>query len=51
MPNHENIEPKTNVKDLRVKNIWSVKMQTFTKKLRGMGFLTDCKPPFFLKKL
>ena len=41
MQNYENIGPKAKVKNVCIRNIWSVKMQTCTKKFGGMGFLTD----------
>lgn len=41
MQNYENIGPNTKVKNVRIRNTWSVKMQTCTKKFGGMVFLTD----------
>ena len=41
MQNYENIGPNTKVKNVRIRNTWSVKMQTCTKKFGGMVSLTD----------
>ena len=51
MQNYENIGPKTKVKNVCIRNIWSVKMLTCTKKFGGMGFLTDRKAHFFKKRI